>query len=51
MSNKLYEGISTANGGVNVGYKVIDKNGKFRGILDQEKLALWWTIEDTVKLL
>lgn len=51
VSNKLYEGISTSNGGVNVGYKVMNENGKFLGLLDHEKMAVWWTEEDTLKLL
>lgn len=51
VSNKLYTGISTANGGVNAGYKVINKSGRFMGLLDHEKLALWWTKEDTLELI
>lgn len=51
VSNLLYEGISTANGGVNIGYKVISKDGRFQGLLDQSKLAVWNTREDSVKLI
>lgn len=51
VSNFLYEGISSANGGVNVGYKVVSKDGNFQGLLDQEKLAIWNTNEDSLKQL
>ena len=51
IGNLLYSGKSTANGGMNVGYKVLSKDGKFQGLLDQGKIALWWTKEESLSLV
>lgn len=48
VGNVLYEGIRSSMSGVNVGYKVLSKNGTFVGLLDTHRVAIWWTDETSL---
>lgn len=45
----VYEGSNSTNGCVRRGYKVLLKNGKFMGLLDENRVALWWIDETSLK--